>query len=111
MTIGVILALLAIGLACALMPYGKVAMERGWPCGAIHATDKPVMIGLTFIAVALGRLIYAMVHQGVGWWVLLLIIVSWFVVSPFVINTFKVWTTPVAILGAPLLLVASFFVL
>lgn len=111
MTIGVVLALLAIGLACALMPYGKVAIERGWPCGAIHSTDKPVFIGLSFIAVALGRLIYAIVHQGTSWWVLSLIIVSWFAVSPFVIDIFKVWTTTVVIIGAPLLLVVSFFVL
>jgi hypothetical protein len=110
MTMGVVLALLAIGLACALMPYGRVAMERGWPCGTIHSTDMPVFIGLSFIALALGRLIYAFVHQGVSWWVLSLVAVSWFIVSPFVVNTFKGYTTQVAIIGAPLLLAASLFV-
>jgi len=110
MTIGVMLALLAIGFGCAIIPYGRVAMERGWPCGTIHSTDKPVLIGLSFIALGVGRLVYACVQQGVGWWVVLLVIVSWFVISPIVINTFKVWTTFAVIIGAPLLLVASLLV-
>ena len=110
MTIGVSLALLAIGLAFALIAYGGVAMERGWPSGTMHSTDKPVFIALMIITISVSRIIYAIVHHGASWWIVALIVVAWFVLAPAIINIFKAWTTLMAILGGPILLITALFI-
>jgi hypothetical protein len=110
MVLRIVLVLAAIALASSLMPYGRVAAERGWPCGVIHSTDKPVLIGLSIIAASIGVIVANIVHQDASWWIIALVPAVWFFLPPIVLNVLKSWTTLVAIVGAPVLLLASLFV-
>ena len=111
MTTGLCLAFLAIAFACCIISYGQIAKERGWPFGIIHTTNKPVFIGLAIIAGAIARIVYAINHKNVDWRVLALTLVAWFVIAPIIVNTFKASTAIISLLGAPITLIASFFIL
>lgn len=110
MIIRLSLALVAVALASALIPYGRVATERDWPRGPIHSTDTPILIGLSIIAASIGIIIATILNQSASWWILALVPVVWFVLPPVILNTLKSWTVPVTIIGAPLLLLASLFI-
>jgi phosphatidylglycerophosphate synthase len=110
MTIGLVLALLAISLACCITAYRITAIERGWSFGSIYATDRPTFIAMACIVLALVRIVFGAVNDHFGWWTLLLALPAWFVGSPVIINSLKEKTGPVALIGAPIAVIAASFV-
>ena len=109
-TIGLVLALLGISLAFCITAYRTTAIERGWPFGSLYNTEKPVFIALACIVMAFIRIGYGAASDHFGWWTLLLALPAWFIGTPVIINTLKESTGPVALIGAPVAVIAASFV-
>jgi hypothetical protein len=109
MTNGLFLALLAISFACCIAAYRITASERGWPMGSIYFTDKPIFISQSCIVLSILRIIFGAAHHHFGWWTMLLIPLAWIPCSPLLINLLKEKTGPIALIGAPIAVIASDF--
>ena len=109
MTIGLTLALVTISLAFCVFAYYQTAIKRGWPFGAIYASDKANVVAVVCLASATAKISVGIAVGHYGWWALLLAVLAWVIGTPVFFHVLKQKTGPVALIGAPIAATALIF--
>lgn len=109
MTIGLGLALVAISFAFCIYAYYPTAIKRGWPFGAIYASEKANVVALVCLTSGVVKIgIYVAIGRYSSWAVLFALL-AWVIGTPVIIHVLKQKTGPVALIGAPIAAIALIF--